>query len=129
MNTGEIDMGRVKLAANRIRAYLAARATNMAASDILGIHTGSACILSASDLQLVLAALPAVPANESDVLEQALGRLAARDNAKRSAGTVDWVDCPVCKESDMCRTIDAEGHALIDCVNHGCLSNGGTMQG
>lgn len=35
----------------------------------------------------------------------------------------DWVQCPVCGESDMRQETDAEGHSLIFCVNHGCLSN------
>ena len=128
MSAGEIDMGRVKLAADRIRAYLAARGRTPGASDIIAIHAATACILNTADLQLVLAGLPAVPQSESKMLEQALSRLARR-NAARSAGTVDWVDCPVCKEPDMRRTTDEEGHILIDCVNHGCLSNGGTSQG
>ena len=129
MSAGEIDMGRVKLAADRIRAYLAARSRTPGASDIIAIHAATACILNTTDLQLVLAALPTVPPSESDMLEQALGRLAARTKVQRFAGTVDWVNCPVCKEPDMRRTTDEEGHILIDCVNHGCLSNGGTSQG
>lgn len=38
----------------------------------------------------------------------------------------DWVNCPICGESDMRREEDAEGNALILCVNHACASNGGT---
>jgi hypothetical protein len=38
----------------------------------------------------------------------------------------DWVTCPVCGEPDMRREEDAEGAALILCVNHACASNGGT---
>lgn len=127
MSAGEIDMGRVKLAADRIRAYLAARGRTPGASDIIAIHA-TACILNTTDLHLVLAGLPAVPQSESKMLEQALARLAHR-NATRSAGTIDWVNCPVCKEPDMRRTTDEEGHVLIDCVNHACLSNGGASQG
>lgn len=37
-----------------------------------------------------------------------------------------WVDCPICGESDMRREEDAEGNALILCVNHACASNGGS---
>lgn len=40
--------------------------------------------------------------------------------------TRDWVDCPVCGETDMRRERDEEGHPLIFCVNHACASNGGT---
>lgn len=36
----------------------------------------------------------------------------------------DWVNCPVCGEPDMRKETDADGNALIHCVNHGCLSNG-----
>lgn len=127
--SGEIDMDKVKLAADRIRAYLSARRSAPDTSDIIGIHAPTACILNATDLALVLAALPKVPSSESEMLEQALGRLAARSKAKRSAGAVDWVTCPVCKEPDMRRTTDEDDNALIDCVNHACLSNGGTSQG
>lgn len=38
----------------------------------------------------------------------------------------DWVDCPVCGEPDMLWEEDAEGNVLIHCVNHACVSNGGT---
>lgn len=38
----------------------------------------------------------------------------------------DWVACPVCGEPDMRRTVDADGNALISCVNHACRSNGGS---
>lgn len=38
----------------------------------------------------------------------------------------EWVDCPVCGESDMRKETDAEGNSLIFCVNHNCASNGGT---
>ena len=38
----------------------------------------------------------------------------------------DWVSCPICGESDMRKEAGDEGHALISCVNHNCLSNGGT---
>lgn len=37
----------------------------------------------------------------------------------------DWVNCPICGESDMRRTTDPDGNVLIDCVNHACKSNGG----
>lgn len=37
-----------------------------------------------------------------------------------------WVPCPICGESDMERTEDRDGNALISCVNHACASNGGT---
>lgn len=127
MSAGEINMGQAALAATRIRAYLAARGRTPGASDIISIHAASACILNATDLQLVLAALPAVPTSESKMLEQALSRL-TRNKALRSAGAIDWVKCPVCEEPDMRRTTDEEGNVLIDCVNHGCLSSGGTSQ-
>lgn len=38
----------------------------------------------------------------------------------------DWVNCPICGESDMRREEDVDGNALILCVNHACASNGGT---
>lgn len=38
----------------------------------------------------------------------------------------EWVKCPVCDEPDMRKETDAEGNSLILCVNHACLSNGGT---
>lgn len=37
----------------------------------------------------------------------------------------DWVNCPVCGETDMARTTDSEGDMLIRCLNHCCASNGG----
>lgn len=44
----------------------------------------------------------------------------------RHAGSVDWVDCPICGESDMRKTT-SDGNSLIECVNHGCASNGGSL--
>jgi len=42
------------------------------------------------------------------------------------AGARDWVDCPICGESDMRREKDAEtGLFYIHCVNLNCGSNGG----
>lgn len=41
-------------------------------------------------------------------------------------GHTEWVDCPVCGESDMRKETGEEGAALISCVNHNCRSNGGT---
>jgi hypothetical protein len=37
----------------------------------------------------------------------------------------EWVDCPVCGESDMRKETDGEGNSLVFCVNHSCASNGG----
>jgi hypothetical protein len=37
----------------------------------------------------------------------------------------DWVDCPICGDSDMQRETDQEGHSIINCVNTNCGSNGG----
>lgn len=37
----------------------------------------------------------------------------------------DWVNCPICGESDMHKETDEEGCAIIHCVNHCCASNGG----
>jgi len=37
---------------------------------------------------------------------------------------LEWVNCPICGESDMEKT-SKDGHDLIFCVNHGCESNGG----
>lgn len=43
-----------------------------------------------------------------------------------NAGVVtDWVNCPVCGESDMRRETNAEEETLIHCVNGACASNGG----
>lgn len=44
---------------------------------------------------------------------------------RNEPNTRDWVTCPVCGETDMRREVDPEGHALIFCVNHNCVSNGG----
>jgi hypothetical protein len=38
----------------------------------------------------------------------------------------DLVRCPVCGEPDMHKEEDADGNALIHCVNHACASNGGS---
>jgi rubrerythrin len=38
----------------------------------------------------------------------------------------DWVDCPVCGESDMRREADEEDNVIITCTNHECGSNGGS---
>jgi hypothetical protein len=38
---------------------------------------------------------------------------------------VDWVNCPICGETDMRREFDAEKNSLIFCVNHACKSNSG----
>jgi hypothetical protein len=43
-----------------------------------------------------------------------------------SRETSDWVDCPVCGESDMTKTTNEYGNSFIRCVNHVCASNGGT---
>jgi hypothetical protein len=43
-----------------------------------------------------------------------------------STNKTDWVICPICGETDMERETDAEGCAIISCVNHCCGSNGGT---
>lgn len=48
------------------------------------------------------------------------------NDQQQAVATRDWVKCPVCDETDMRRECDNEGHALIFCVNHNCLSNGGT---
>jgi len=40
-------------------------------------------------------------------------------------GTHDWVNCPICGESDMRRTTTQHGDSYIDCVNGSCASNGG----
>ena len=37
----------------------------------------------------------------------------------------EWVKCPVCCEPDMRWEEDKDGNAVIFCVNHACLSNGG----
>ena len=37
----------------------------------------------------------------------------------------DWVSCPICSQPDMRKETDADGNALIFCVNHECQSNGG----
>lgn len=128
VSSPEIDMGSVNLAAYRIRSYLAARADDTPARDIISIHADSACILNASDLARVLTALPRLPAVDNDLLKQVLARLAARPVANRSEGAVTWVTCPVCQEPDMRSTADEDGNVLINCVNHGCLSNGGPMR-
>jgi hypothetical protein len=44
------------------------------------------------------------------------------------AKAADWVQCPICHEPDMRKEVDADGHALITCVNHGCASNGAAPQ-
>lgn len=38
----------------------------------------------------------------------------------------EWVDCPICGESDMRKSSDGEKF-IIHCVNGNCASNGGTM--
>lgn len=43
-----------------------------------------------------------------------------------NAVKTEFVDCPVCGQPDMRREEDAEGCALILCVNHACASNGGS---
>ncbi len=40
----------------------------------------------------------------------------------------EWVDCPICGEPDTRKETDAEGNALIFCVNHACASNGGGVR-
>lgn len=39
--------------------------------------------------------------------------------------TIEWVNCPICDDCDMEKTIDGEGNVIINCVNHACASNGG----
>lgn len=36
-----------------------------------------------------------------------------------------WVNCPVCGDCDMKKTLDWEDNAIIECTNHACASNGG----
>lgn len=124
---GEVDMARAKLAAARIGSYLLARGRSPGASDIISIHAPTACILNETDLALVLAAFSTFPPAENNAWKQAVGRLTRKP--MQPAGAVDWVNCPVCKEPDMHRTVDEDDNALIECVNHSCLSNGGTSQG
>lgn len=38
----------------------------------------------------------------------------------------EWVDCPICGESDMKKTTDEDDFQLIFCINGNCGSNGGT---
>jgi hypothetical protein len=40
--------------------------------------------------------------------------------------TRDWVRCPICGELDMRQETDADGQAIISCVNLVCASNGGS---
>jgi hypothetical protein len=42
-------------------------------------------------------------------------------------GKTDWVTCPICQESDMRRVTDAQGDAVIHCVNGHCASNQGLL--
>jgi len=58
---------------------------------------------------------------ELDDTRQALAREIPAAPARR-----DWVDCPVCGESDMRLEADEEDNAIITCTNHNCGSNGGS---
>lgn len=51
---------------------------------------------------------------------------AAREQEGGEAVRHDWVDCPVCGEPDMRRTVHEREQTLIHCCNANCLSNGGT---
>jgi len=59
---------------------------------------------------------------ELDDTRKALARGFATNQATRR----DWVDCPVCGETDMCREVDEDDNPLITCTNHNCGSNGGS---
>ena len=37
----------------------------------------------------------------------------------------EWVNCPICGESDMSKTPDGDDGFIINCVNLACASNGG----
>jgi len=50
---------------------------------------------------------------------------ALKQSVMPNAVSREWVKCPICGEPDMRKEQDAEGCALILCVNHGCRSNGG----
>ena len=54
-----------------------------------------------------------------------LGDILNNRSNKLSAVRKEWVDCPICAESDMRKETDSDGYSLIFCVNHNCGSNGG----
>jgi hypothetical protein len=63
-----LDLARVKMAATRIRAFLAARGKDLASRDIISIHAESACILNATDLTSVVSALTEIlPAGDGAI--------------------------------------------------------------
>lgn len=78
-----------------------------------------------SDL-LVMEVLPehlpsATPVSESHAAM-------AEEKKRPKLGRSDWVDCPICGESDMRKQIDPDsddGEGYIYCVNTNCGSNGG----
>lgn len=54
--------------------------------------------------------------------------MSSKNNITQNSLCREWVNCPICGESDMRQEKDRDGNKLIFCTNHACKSNGGEYE-